>query len=1393
MSNNRINRPNNTGISNSTLKKVSELRRGQIIESTVKKEEEALSKYAATDIVHNPNYGLKKRANAGPVTLPSVNQSTERLAPDVYSPLFLLSNLNLPRDRVTLNAWNRIYYDTNPIVRNAINLHASYPISKINITCKDKKIQQFFEEMCESIDLYNAVYGLASEYWKLGEKVDGNSIITMADGTVKLIKDIKIGDYVLTHLGNKKKVIDTFKKPTNKVIEDHLNVYKIKSTGSLNELIISGKHPVFAIKSKDILCTNTQDCINKSMRIKPGIKKCSNCGKQNEKIDIQPDFIETYSLEVNDIVCQPFNTDIIENDIFTPELCYIIGYWLAEGCFCKDKRKNNDTVYTGIKFCSYDGDFLKEKFIPLFENVVKESGALYISKGTHNGPGFKIADENLKKDKFDYWFSGLKKGAGNLAKFFQEHCGEYSKNKKLSETIMQLPPNLQSYILAGFIDGDGCVTTSAGLKGRTIINTSSLDLFNQFSLIVKRLGISPNLSMQVSKYSGEPLYRLEIKSNQAYSILKGKLLSFKNDLLTETKFTANRSLIYKNWNLINILEKNDITDIYNEPYMYDIEVEDDHSYIANGIAIHNCFPYAELDNRTGMWKKITILNPDYITVDRAIIGEQTIISLRPDSALQRLVNSSNPKDLFLKRRIPGYIIDYVRKGQNIPLDSFNISHLKYLSSPYDYRGTSVIVACYKDLILYDKYRESKYVQADGMVNPLTLITLGGGANPDYRPTASDIQAVKSIFEEAQWDKDYKIITHDGIKVERVGYSGATLDIAADLELIINNLYAGLMVPKALIEQESACLKSSDNELLSERGWIKFAELQEDDKIATLNPENDALEFHKPVFKTEYEFTGMMYNFKNVDVDVEVTDFHEMYVSNKSDKNGFHKVRALNVFNINDINSETNFNSKYKGNVRFKTSIKNWEGTAVDSVSIPYNEHYSKEISYKVIPIDDWIEFIGYYLSEGHLRRRQKKYNYMPCAVEITQLPKSKGYEKMQALFNRMPYHISLVGAKNNRNTWNITNKKLAEFVLSECGERSDGKYIPTWMKNLPQEKLKLLLYSMMLGDGYFNVTGSSGSGYYHTVSKQLANDVQEIALKCGYVSKITTGDKPNKKPHHKTWYRVVIIRNEKALKGTERRSQPVVKPNHTSINWVDKEKVFCVEVPNHLFITRHNGKIAIHGNTYASSSIGLEVLRQRYDIFRNMVKKWLERKIFAPISELQEFVEYVNGEKRLVVPNIDFNHMNLWDMNDYIQSISNFVGERQVSRQTLYRTLGLSYEEEETRLREEMIADAVKKKEMLALDTMRLSELRALDPESPIPEPLEPEQMSEVNGLPGVGGEEGMPGGGLEGLMGGGPEAGGMPTGPAGPGPGPEPPNSPANPSGPAGASPPPAGGPKPA
>src|SRR5258708_19371567 len=143
--------------------------------------------------------------------------------------------------------------------------------------------------------------------------------------------------------------------------------------------------------------------------------------------------------------------------------------------------------------------------------------------------------------------------------------------------------------------------------------------------------------------------------------------------------------------------------------------------------------------------------------------------------------------------------------------------------------------------------------------------------------------------------------------------------------------------------------------------------------------------------------------------------------------------------------------------------------------------------------------------------------------------------------------------------------------------------------------------------------------------------------------------------------------------------------------------------------------------TYANGGISLDVLRQRYMQFRNMMSSWLRKKIFAPKAKLNEFYEYENGEKRLVIPEVDWNHMSLFDTSDFVNVLVQLSGEqKKVSQQTLYRSLGLEYDEERRTINKDDIKEAIRRKEAMSLDRMSLNELRALSDEDEIQEITEP-------------------------------------------------------------------------
>ena len=211
------------------------------------------------------------------------------------------------------------------------------------------------------------------------------------------------------------------------------------------------------------------------------------------------------------------------------------------------------------------------------------------------------------------------------------------------------------------------------------------------------------------------------------------------------------------------------------------------------------FVYAELDESRGKWSRLLIQNPDYMIVKRTVVANEPLIMLRPDENLKKIIFSNRPNDIEQRKQLNNHIIDSVKRGENIPLDNFHVSHLARRISPYEIRGTGLPVCIFRQLMLFDKLRESKYAQADNMINPLTLVKIGTDAMDGLHPTFADLESWRNVFEEAQYDKDFKIFTHAGVAVERVGYGQGIYDISGDITQIIKEIYVGLQVPSVLMD------------------------------------------------------------------------------------------------------------------------------------------------------------------------------------------------------------------------------------------------------------------------------------------------------------------------------------------------------------------------------------------------------------------------------------------------------------------------------------------------------------------------------------------------------------------------------------------------------------------
>jgi len=240
----------------------------------------------------------------------------------------------------------------------------------------------------------------------------------------------------------------------------------------------------------------------------------------------------------------------------------------------------------------------------------------------------------------------------------------------------------------------------------------------------------------------------------------------------------------------------------------------------------------------------------------------------------------------------------------------------------------------------------------------------------------------------------------------------------------------------------------------------------------------------------------------------------------------------------------------------------WKGTAIESFSPAYTGGRKRKLNQpKSITGDQYMRLLGWFLSEGCTSTRDKEFyiaqKKQPQRDEIESLLNDCGFSY------RSPPDDFCISCPDWFNYFQQFGK---------CRE----KFIPKEAKNATQEQLALLLDALIKGDGCSN--DYNDSVVYYTLSKQLSDDVSEIALKLGFVTYTSM---------NRECYVVNIKRCEG---GTE-----IITGNHiynvdTQINGQDDRKmkydnfegeVYCIGIKNtHSFIMRQKGATWISGNSW---------------------------------------------------------------------------------------------------------------------------------------------------------------------------------------------------------------------
>lgn len=366
------------------------------------------------------------------------------------------------------------------------------------------------------------------------------------------------------------------------------------------------------------------------------------------------------------------------------------------------------------------------------------------------------------------------------------------------------------------------------------------------------------------------------------------------------------------------------------------------------------------------------------------------------------------------------------------------------------------------------------------------------------------------------------------------------------------------------------------EILTDRGFIPFSDLQYGDLVATLNPANE-IEYHYPLAIQRYRYRGRMIRIREKSVDLLVTPDHQVYCAPR--ERCFRRISVLDVLEY--------LQGRKTRYVRFRRGGVKWNCTTLQDFVLPSVEGSPikgvfQPINYS-FPIETWLKFFGWYLGEGCCRYREKK-SWNSYEVYLTQ----KRYkEEVKSLLEQMglKYYYS-VDKKTGAWKFEIKSKQLYSY-LSQFG-RSKERYVPSYVKNLDSRLLRVLFETLVKAEGSVKVRERGTEYRFYTYSKRLADDVQEIAIKLGLSATLST-----------------TKRGEFIVIATTRDEVWIMNDN-LSFEEYDGY-VYDVTVPNHVIMVRRNGKAVWCGNCYAGHG-STDAL-----IGETIVPPWMMDKYLAPI------------------------------------------------------------------------------------------------------------------------------------------------------------------------------------
>lgn len=396
--------------------------------------------------------------------------------------------------------------------------------------------------------------------------------ILMGDFTERPIEEVGEGNVVLTHNGNLGQVTKVFCR------EYDGPLYTLRIKGYAYKQPMTEEHPVGVVTNiskrpkweyepGELVWCKVKDVKPDDFILLPtpqdesGLSKLMATDYFEDKIWFVGDRFRLFNAPItNTIPC------IIQVDA---TLARLIGMFLAEGSFRK-----RDGEPTGVSFT--------------FARHEKEYH-LFVLKALKDIFG---VDATLQENESRPSVSDVRVDNATLARLFFALCGEYALGKRVPKVFYRSPRGVRIALLRGWLEGDGAQKPlyTGKVSASVVGKTSSEELHRGLFRIALSCRLKPGSQIKAPEdHQNAPSRHLWFYSKDIFEIFP----EFEQ-VVTDAGITPTGRTKYRKHELGFLCRVDSIeVSIPEEPVkVYNLEVEEDHTYIANSIAVHNCVGHA---------------------------------------------------------------------------------------------------------------------------------------------------------------------------------------------------------------------------------------------------------------------------------------------------------------------------------------------------------------------------------------------------------------------------------------------------------------------------------------------------------------------------------------------------------------------------------------------------------------------------------------------------------------------------------------------------------------------------------------------------------------------------------------------------------------------------------